>query len=477
MRSEGLLCTYILPAIFLLVFSGSPFASSHRCPPRVFASGPSGEPVYQEYLGMEFVLIPPGTFTMGSPRDEHRRDSDEVLHKVTLTEAFYMQTTEVTQAQWETVMGDNPSHFDSCDANCPVETVSWLDVQEFIARLNARAGGIWYRLPTEAEWEYACRAGTTTAFHSGGMAKENRESGYNDALDGVAWYHRNSANRTHQVGKKMPNAWGLYDMHGNVWEWCSDWAGPQTERALIDPTGPRDGYVRVRRGGSWSHYPMFCRSGNRSWMGPSDSAADVGLRLVREFQAPGPGRSGAQDLKEGPCRPCKFCNPCRSGPGPVGEAGKVPGPCEVRVTEGNMLYVCTGIPNAVNRPGAIIVRKSVPAAVSVGEEFQYTIAVHNRSTCSIKQVTLTERLAEDYRVVGTKPEADLGPEGTLQWVIGPLQPQASEEFVITGIATGSGELENCSLVECGQEICSVVHAVPAREDGDNSHGNGGQRDH
>jgi uncharacterized repeat protein (TIGR01451 family) len=142
-----------------------------------------------------------------------------------------------------------------------------------------------------------------------------------------------------------------------------------------------------------------------------------------------------------------------------------------------MLYVCTGIPNAVNRPGAIIVRKSVPAAVSVGEEFQYTIAVHNRSACSIKQVTLTERLAEEYRVVGTQPEADLGPEGTLQWVIGPLQPQASEEFVITGIATGSGELKNCSLVEWGQEICSVAHAVPAREDGDNPRGNGGQHDH
>jgi formylglycine-generating enzyme required for sulfatase activity len=233
-------------------------------------------------LGMSFVLIPAGTFTMGSPLDELGRSDDETQHEVTLSNSYYMQTTEVTQAQWEAVMGDNPSSFSGC-SDCPVETVSWNDAQDFIAELNALGEGT-YRLPTEAEWEYACRAGSSTAFANGEITKT--DCGYDPNLDQIGWYCYNADRQTHPGAQKDPNAWGLYDMHGNVWEWCQDWYGTYPTSAVTDPTGPSSGTNRVLRGGSGGYSAGGARSARRA-----STAGDIryrcyGLRVVREFSEP-----------------------------------------------------------------------------------------------------------------------------------------------------------------------------------------------
>jgi formylglycine-generating enzyme required for sulfatase activity len=190
-------------------------------------------------IGMTLVFIQPGTFTMGSPASESGREEDEKQHEVTLTRGFYLQTPPVTQGQWQAVMGDNPSEFKKCGDDCPVETVSWDDVQAFIKKLNAMDDDRIYRLPTEAEWEYACRGGSTTVFCFGDS---------DSALDEYAWFGGNSKESTHPVGQKKPNAWGLYDMHGNVWEWCQDWYADYPGKPVRDPVGPGKGSGRVCRG-------------------------------------------------------------------------------------------------------------------------------------------------------------------------------------------------------------------------------------
>jgi len=223
-------------------------------------------------LGMKFVYCPPGTFTMGSPSSEPNRGSDETAHKVTLTKFFYMQTTEVTQGQWKAVMGSNPSHFKDCGDNCPVELVSWNDCQEFLRKLNSRDPGKGYRLPTEAEWEYACRAGSNTPYYWG---SEN-------GIDSYAWYYGNSGNKTHPVARKTPNAWGLYDMSGNVWELCSDWHDSDfyANSPIVDPVGPNTGKYRVDRGGSLSHHYGYCRSASRTGAPPDYRLNNLGFRVV-----------------------------------------------------------------------------------------------------------------------------------------------------------------------------------------------------
>ena len=213
-------------------------------------------------LGMKFVYIKPGSFMMGSPSDEPGRDNDETQHRVTLTQGFYMQTTEVTQGQWKAVMGNNPSQFKNCGDDCPVETVSWNDCQKFIQKLNGMQNKHRYRLPTEAEWEYACRAGSTGP--------------YAGDLNAMGWYRKNSEFRTHGVAKKRPNAWGLYDMHGNVWEWAQDWKGDYPSGPVTDPEGPSGGARRVGRGGGWSDNAGSCRSASRD-----------GSRPGRQGQLPG----------------------------------------------------------------------------------------------------------------------------------------------------------------------------------------------
>ena len=232
---------------------------------------------FKNMIGMEFVLISAGSFQMGSPREEPGRFDSEKQHEVTISKPFYLQTTEVTQGQWKSVMGDNPSRFKECGDNCPVEQVSWDDAQRFIIRLNGMEGNnpFKYRLPTEAEWEYAVRAGTKTVFSFGDNPTK---------LGEYAWNSGNSEGKTHPVGQKKPNAWGLYDMHGNVWEWVADdWhdsydGAPDDGRAWIDD--PR-GTNRVKRGCGLTYDTRSCRSANRSYQTSLHRNPDVGFRLAR----------------------------------------------------------------------------------------------------------------------------------------------------------------------------------------------------
>ena len=199
--------------------------------------------------GIEFVWIPPGEFRMGST-SRHADSDEKPVTRVRLTRGFWLGKYEVTQRQWEGVMGSNPSGFNSCGGDCPVEGFSWNDAQEFIGKLNGRSGGRRYRLPTEAEWEYAARAGTTTDTYAGDITKP---SGNDPVLNRIAWYRENSGGGTHPVGRKAPNAWGLHDMLGNVREWVGDWYGDYSGGTVTDPDGPRSGSVRVNRGGSWNY--------------------------------------------------------------------------------------------------------------------------------------------------------------------------------------------------------------------------------
>jgi formylglycine-generating enzyme required for sulfatase activity len=229
--------------------------------------------------GMKFVYISPGTFTMGSSEEESGRYDNEIQHQVTLTQGFYIQITEVTQGQWTALMGNNPSFFNGCGDDCPVEQVSWNDAQQFIWRLNQLEGTDKYLLPTEAEWEYACRAGSTAAFSSGGIT--SLECDHDSNLGAVAWFCGNSAKTIHPVAQKNANAWGLYDMHGNVSELCQDWYGGYPPHQMTDPQGPASGIDRTVRGGGWNSHARHCRSACRGAVSSGQKSYDVGFRLVR----------------------------------------------------------------------------------------------------------------------------------------------------------------------------------------------------
>jgi formylglycine-generating enzyme required for sulfatase activity len=226
----------------------------------------TAESTTQEQKPLAFVPIPAGRFIMGSTSAEASND-EQPLHEVEISQSFEIGQYEVTQHQWEAVMGHNPSRFTG--ENRPVEMVSWEDVVAFLGTLNQREDGYTYRLPTEAEWEYACRAGTT-------------EDRYGD-LEAVAWYAQNAGQETHPVGEKQANPWGLYDCLGNVREWVADWYSSSTyhESPSVDPTGPATGYSRVLRGGSWSFDPSFVRAAYRSLNEPSVRDGDIGVRVVR----------------------------------------------------------------------------------------------------------------------------------------------------------------------------------------------------
>jgi serine/threonine protein kinase/formylglycine-generating enzyme required for sulfatase activity len=261
-----------------------------------------GMPIaWSNSLGMEFVLIPPGEFLMGSSPEEQTRFLEEAravedrwamaripqegpLHRVQISRPFYLGKCEVTQAQWEAVMGNNPSMFKDSDG--PVDSVNWHDARFFSERLDAlsasRAGspsiawetlGMTYTLPTEAQWEYACRAGTTTAFSCGDDQ---------DALDEYAWYRANSGEETRAVGQLKPNAWALHDMHGNVWEWCADWDAPNyyADAPPIDPPGAPMGSTKIFRGGSWGHPSCSLRSAFRRALSPDYRYQSFGFRLA-----------------------------------------------------------------------------------------------------------------------------------------------------------------------------------------------------
>jgi formylglycine-generating enzyme required for sulfatase activity len=227
------------------------------------------------------VWIPPGKFLMGSPSDERGRGSDEDPQtEVTISHGFWMAQREVTQGEFLAIMGSNPSQFQG-DTNRPVEKVSWHEAREFCLRLTDQArihdavpAGHVYRLPTEAEWEYACRAGTTTRFSFGDDPTERVLSDY-------GWSIANSDLSSHPVGRLKPNPWGLYDMHGNVWEWCLDiWDSSYPGGGVTDYTGPGEGWLRVARGGSWLYVASFSRSANRDNYGPDNRCSDIGFRVV-----------------------------------------------------------------------------------------------------------------------------------------------------------------------------------------------------
>jgi formylglycine-generating enzyme required for sulfatase activity len=253
-------------------------------------------------MGMELVSVPAGSFMMGSSEEDAQRAFEQAQrenkdarlewfapekpkHQVTIRSGFYMGKYEVTQAQWQAVMGNNPSNFKNCD-QCPVEHVAWDDAQEFIKKLNSMNDGYTYRLPSEAEWEYACRAGTT--------------GDYAGDLDSMGWYWENSGDarlsgewnydklaanndRTHPVGQKQPNAFGLYDMHGNVWEWCEDVWHENYNEVPTDGSAWVSGgeqYRRVARGGAWAFNAGDLRSANRFSLPPDNRDDFVGVRLV-----------------------------------------------------------------------------------------------------------------------------------------------------------------------------------------------------
>jgi formylglycine-generating enzyme required for sulfatase activity len=222
---------------------------------------------------MDLIYIPPGEFMMGFPdSDEYRESKNGPQHHVRISKGFYMSATEVTQAQWKVVMGSNPSHFKG--ENLPVENVSWNDAVAFCKKLSQR-GGKTYRLPTEAEWEYTCWAGSTTIFPYGESETLLRD---------YAWCYPYSDNETHPVGHKKPDTFGLYDMHGNVQEWCNDWYSENyySKSPSNDPKGPSTGTFRVMRGGSWMDYPVHCRSATRSDHWPDFKGSFLGFRVVRD---------------------------------------------------------------------------------------------------------------------------------------------------------------------------------------------------
>jgi formylglycine-generating enzyme required for sulfatase activity len=232
---------------------------------------------YTNSIGMEFLSIPAGEFDMGSPSNEAGRWVNEgPVHQVKISNAFYMGKYEVTQKQWRDVMGNSPSYFKG--DNLPVELVSWNDTQDFIQKLNEKEGGAKYRLPSEAEWEYAARAGTTTRYSFGN--DESIFGYYGSKLGDYAWYSANSGSKTHDVGQKKPNPWGLYDMHGNVWEWVQDNWHDNYNGAPTDGSSWERGSDRVARGGSWDLFSGRCRSAVRNDNGPG-SGTFLGFRLLR----------------------------------------------------------------------------------------------------------------------------------------------------------------------------------------------------
>jgi formylglycine-generating enzyme required for sulfatase activity len=253
------------------------FSAKEGASPEPYTNTGWAKEIVHDKTVLEMVFIPAGEFMMGSPEGEKGRRVDEgPVHRVRITKPFYLAKHETTQALWMQVMGENPSKLQS--AKSPVEQVSWDDCQKFLARLNQMVQSSGFRLPTEAEWEYACRAGSGTAYCFG---DEDGEFGE------YAWYVENSDTTTHEVGQKKPNAWGLHDTHGNMWEWCQSWYGKYDSPAgkvVENPPGPRGGDARVIRGGSWYCPPGLCRSAMRGRFPTDVRCMDLGCRVALDLK-------------------------------------------------------------------------------------------------------------------------------------------------------------------------------------------------
>jgi formylglycine-generating enzyme required for sulfatase activity len=237
---------------------------------------------------------------MGSPADELGHQDDETQHRVTITRAFALKATEVTQAEWRAVMGSNPSGFANCGDTCPVELVSWFDAVDYVNRVSDTEGlprcyadhdertfaGLdctGYRLPTEAEWEYAARAGTVTAFYTGDITQPYDCDPVDPNLDAAGWFCGNAGETTHPVAEKQPNAWGLHDMHGNVFEWVHDWYGDYPAGDVVDPLGPAAGDRRVLRGGTFGYSAQYARAALRDRNNPDYRNLIIGFRPARSL--------------------------------------------------------------------------------------------------------------------------------------------------------------------------------------------------
>jgi formylglycine-generating enzyme required for sulfatase activity len=297
MKTGGMV---IMPAEFPPAWAGGWGEDDH---------GPYAQVVFHG-LPFELRWIPSGSFLMGSPETEKGRWTDEApQHSVTISRGFWLATNPCTQEQWQTVMSNNPSQFKG--ERRPVESVTWTEAVEFCRKLTAfarEAGALpadfAFRLPTEAEWEYACRAGTTTAFNDGSDC--TKPEGKDPALERLGWFDKNSGGETHPVGEKQPNAWGLHDMHGNVWEWCADHADWRDKvvtdtyvDGAVDPVC-RKGAWRVVRGGSYWYSARRCRSAYRNAYGPGYRYRNQGFRLAAGQELEGGAKdSGASGRSRG----------------------------------------------------------------------------------------------------------------------------------------------------------------------------------
>ena len=262
---EMLMNRFLMVSVLLFMWTLSVNAEKPKAEP--IAGPDAGMRMVKTADGIEYAFrwCPAGSFTMGSPESESGRCPDEFPHEVALTDGFWMLETEVTREMWKSVMGNEPGVFRG--ERLPVEQVGWVDCIEFCRKLSEKLGSP-VTLPTEAQWEYACRAGTSGPFAGN--------------LEEMAWFGPNSENRTHPVGQKKPNAWGIHDMHGNVWEWCLDWYAEDSYAGSpsTDPHGPDRGVNRVYRGGGWYGDARFCRSAYRNYYAPNFRSYGHGFRII-----------------------------------------------------------------------------------------------------------------------------------------------------------------------------------------------------